>query len=139
MDSPNQGPIDKIYEALEDVPDTRSIDELRAELAARGLKPDETLPRLESLIRSRLKEDRLAWKVQAAEKQSAFEQAKQALKSWVTASEAEIEKAFETWAVGGTNASVAFRNKANLSIQDKARLLDSLHIVRDQDSGPEGK
>ena len=139
MDSPNQGPIDKIYEALEDVPDTRTVEEIRAELVARGFNPDQTVQRLQSLIHGRLKEERLAWKVQAAQKKSAFEQAKQALKSWVTASEAEIERAFETWAGGGTSASVAFRNKANLSIQDKARLLDSLHILRDQDSSAEGK
>lgn len=139
MEAANRGPLDKFYEALEDVPDTRSLDEIRAELVARGINPDETLQRLQKLVHARLKEDRLAWKTQAAEKKSAFEQAKQAVKSWVTASEEEIERAFGAWISGGSSASVAFRNKTDLSSQDKARLLDSFHIVRSQKSNPEGK
>ncbi len=128
--------LEQFYADLESVPDNRTVEKVRADLEDLGVNADEVLSRLEAVAKNYLKADRLAWKKDAAAKKSAFQQVKDSLATWTSATTAEIEKAYADL-LNQTDAnvlSVAFRNKTNLSVQDKARLLDSLKILRTSDA-----
>jgi hypothetical protein len=127
--------LEQFYADLESVPDNRTVEEVRADLEDLGVNADEVLSRLEAVAKNHLKADRLAWKKDGAAKKSAFQQVKASLATWTSATAAEIEKAYADL-LNQADANVpsfAFRNKTNLSVQDKARLLDSLKILRTSD------
>jgi hypothetical protein len=127
----------QFYADLESVPDNRTMEEVRSDLEDLGINADEVLSRLEAAAKNHLKADRLAWKKDAVAKKSAFQKAKASFASWTSATVEEIEKAYaDLLSHADTNVpSFAFRNKTNLSIQDKARLLDSLKILRTSKPG----
>ncbi len=137
--------LEQFYEELESGPDERTIEQVRADLKDLGVDADNALSRLDALVQGHLKDDRLAWKKEAAETKDIFQRAKSGLKSWTSATKEEIEKAFETLTHDAkpNPPSVAFRNRTDLSLQDKARLLDSVGILRatssnQLDDGPDG-
>ena len=124
--------LQQFYEELESTPDERTLEQVCADLKELGVNPDDALSRLEQVAQAHLKEDRLAWKQDAAEKKSAFEKVKERIVSWAGAPVTEIEEAFQKLinSAKPDSPSFAFRNRTNLSSQDKARLLDSLHFLR---------
>jgi hypothetical protein len=124
--------LEQFYQALESGPDKRSLEEVTADLKELGVDADNALARLEEAAQEHLKEERLAWRKEAAANKTAFLKVKEGFVSWASATADEIEKAYqEVLSKSAPNSpSFAFRNKTNLSSQDKARLLDSLQILR---------
>lgn len=133
--------LQQFYEALESVSDNRSLEEVVAELKELGVDADSALSRLDMAAQEHLKEERLAWRKEAAANKTAFQKVKEEFVSWASASVADIERAYqEVLSQSSPNSpSFAFRNKTNLSSQDKARLLDSLKILRNTAPHQTGK
>jgi hypothetical protein len=125
--------LTEFLDALDDVPDNRTIDEVKAELREQGIDADDAIARIKSRIETHLKEQRLSWRKDVAIKRAAFQQTRTSTPSWCDASEAEIEGAYREH-FARSNATdtlaLAFRGKKEISVQDKAHLLDSLRIVR---------
>ena len=100
--------------------------ELKRTLVERGLNPDETVSAVKGLVADYVKSKRMSWKDAAIKKQSEMMEATQRLISWLTRPEAEIEAAFAKLQNG---ANLAFRNLSNLTIQEKARILDDAEVL----------
>jgi hypothetical protein len=75
MSDPDQI-FSEFLDTLDDVPDNRSMEEVKSELREGGIDPDTAIARLKNKIKEHLREDRLAWRKDVA--------AKKAIMSWDT-------------------------------------------------------
>ena len=119
-------PLENAFRGMEIHPQDADPAELKRTLVERGLNPDETVSAVKGLVADYVKSKRMSWKDAAIKKQSEMMEATQRLISWLTRPEAEIEAAFAKLQNG---ANLAFRNLSNLTIQEKARILDDAEVL----------
>lgn len=125
MSEINPGAVEKILEGLDQHSKLLSKEEIKAELVARGLDVENYLKETNALIEGCLKKERLAWMKEADEKKLRIVNSAPSIPNWLERSKDEIESAFIAWMshVAPTEA-LGFRNKTDLTIEDKARLLN---------------
>jgi hypothetical protein len=124
-----QGPMENLIQGLDEQSNMLSPEEASEELTARGVNVENLLRKADSLIKSSLKAERTAWMGVADKRRAEMQAAGGALKTWVGRAKEEILAAWEALASEGKE-SFAFRNKADLSIDDKARILDDLERLK---------
>ena len=119
-------PLENAFRGFEIDPQQSTPAELKQSLIARGLDPDGTVSAVKGLVADYMKSKRLSWKDAAVKKRTEMMEATQRLVSWATKSEKEVEAAFVKLRNGtyGSDPNVAFRNLGNLTIEEKARILD---------------
>lgn len=138
MNGKNDGPIQNLLKALEDVSPSESLDELKASLKMRGIDAEDAIRKARALIDPRLKEHRLAWMSEAQARLARFEAIRTGKKSWREESPEKVESTFTDLLEGRFGRefheiAMAFRNKKELTLHDKATLLDSLSLLTDLD------
>lgn len=119
-------PLENVFRGFEIDPQESTPAELKQSLVERGLDPDGTVSAVKGLVADYVKSKRLSWKDAAIKKRTEMMDATQRLVSWATKGEKEVEAAFEKLRNGtyGPSPNLAFRNLSNLSIEEKARILD---------------
>lgn len=128
-------PLERVFRAFEGQIDSMSDDEVAAELSARGLDPAPVTDAVSETVSAFLKRSRLSWKEEAKAKQSVFSESAKKLVSWGTKTKEEIEAAFSQVQQGcfGADAQgkvqTAFSNLKDVSVSDKASMLDDLELL----------
>jgi hypothetical protein len=150
MSDQHSSPLDNLLKALQNQSPVESVDEMRVSLKERGIDPDRSIARARETVRPYLKEHRLAWMKEARGKLADFLAVKNAHRSWLEESQEKIEETFRKVLAGeygvefGNRAAVAFRNRKETTVRDKAALLDSLALLQqmqdkhDEPGGGEG-
>lgn len=129
-------PLERLFQALERDTQTMTPAELREDLRARGLHPEETTAAIQGKIEAFLKVRRLSWQEAARQKQAAVQAAASRLVSWGTKQKDEIEAAFEKARSGGFGPGAqgrlqaAFRNLSHVPTADKASFLDEIELLQ---------
>jgi len=140
MNKKTTGPMEKIHAAFEAIPEQESIEDTKADLRAIGINPDTALQRFQKITQQKLKEHRLAWMEKVPDQKAAFTKAKTAVSgalSWIGRKPEEIVAAFDQYIAGqDLKTAMAFRNKKDLSIEDKAKILDSIKILKAEKDDP---
>ena len=140
MSNSNHGPIEKVFEGLDQHSELLSKEELKAELKARGLEVEDYLKETNQLIEEYLKKQRLVWMTEADEKKRQMATAAPLLTDWLKKTRDEIETAFTAWTNQvSPSEAFGFRNRKDLTLEDKARLLNQHEslIRRCQQEEPE--
>jgi len=137
MKNTKQGPMENLIQGLDEQSRLLSAEELAQELTARGLDVETFLTKADGLIKSHLKADRTAWMKVADKKRDEMQSAQRTLKTWVGRKTEDIVAAFEALA-SRRQESFAFRNKADLSVEDKARILDDFERLGAELHGASG-
>jgi hypothetical protein len=121
-------PLENVFRGFEIDPHNSTTAELKQSLVVRGLDPDGTVSAVQELVAGYVKSKRLSWKDAAIKKRTEMMEVTQRLVSWASKGEKEVEAAFAKLRNGtyGLASNVAFRNLGNLSIEEKARILDDV-------------
>lgn len=121
-------PLENVFRGFEIDPQQSTHVELKQSLISMGLDPDATVSAVKDLVAVHVKSKRLSWKEAAIKKRTEMLEVSQRLVSWATQGEMEIEAAFAKLRNGtyGQIPNVAFRNLSNLTIEEKARILDDV-------------
>lgn len=128
-------PLECVFRALEELPDARDGASLIENLKERGLDPEKTTATVSAKVNAFLKKNRLSWQEIAKQKQENLRAAAALVVSWASRKQEEIERAFASVQQGtyGPAAQMklqaAHRNLTNISLQDKATLLDEIDIL----------
>lgn len=131
MKNIKQGPMENLFQGLDEQSSLLSDEEVAAELVAMGVSVDDFLREANALIDLRLKAERTAWMRVADEKIGAMATIRSTITSWVERGEEEIRAAYQALVSGSQGQkAVAFRNKGNLSVADMARILDDFERLR---------
>jgi hypothetical protein len=118
-----------------------TADELRADLASRGLVPGHLVASVREKVDSYVRSQ--AWRSQAAAKRETFlATTASRVGSWLTKSPVEIERGMLAALRGewGAQAQAAFRERTDLTVEDKARILDDFEQLRrmEETAGDQG-
>ena len=137
MDRGKKNPWAPLLNAL-DGPDGKELteDELRADLASRGLDPDHLVASVRDKVDSYVRSQ--AWRSQAEAKRETFlATTASRVGSWLTKSPVEIERGMLAALRGewGAQAQAAFRERTDLTVEDKAKILDDLEQLRGMQEG----
>ncbi len=133
MDQKRKGdPRLLLLEGLDDGGGELSLDELRADLASRGLDPDRLVASVRGKVETFIKSQ--VWRRQAtANRERLLATAADRVVSWLGRPPAEIERGVLAAIRGdwGPQAQAAFRDRTDdLTVEDKARILDDLDRLR---------
>ncbi len=136
-------PLRNVFRALDEQTDEVDPQDLQEDLRARGFDPDALAARAKAIVEAGLRERRLSWRTAAKQRLAQFRASSTNFKSWVGRSAAEIDGAVAAVTRGdwGTPAHPAFRERTDLTFQDKAKILDDLERLRrlDENTGPESE
>lgn len=140
MNDNQQGPIENLLDGLDQHAQFLSDVELKAELNARGVNVDGFLTEARAIASQYQKADRLAWMKVADDKKRRLEATETALESWLGKGERVIAEAWATFlATAAPQQMLAFRNKTDLTLEDKARILDDYERLRLRQTNKEPK
>ena len=123
MTNDEQGPMENLLDGLDQQSDALSSEELKAELAARGIDMDRFVEEIDQMIAAQDKEERLAWMQVADEKKESLRVAETTDVRWTGRQPEEILAAFAAFLQG--QIGLAFRNKGDLSVEDMAAILEA--------------
>jgi len=135
MNDKDNGPVQNLLKALEEVSPSETLDGLKQSLRERGIDVDSAVQEAQRTVNQYVREHRLAWRTQARSKLAQFLALKQGIKSWREESPEKVQSTFEDLLHGrfgaefGEQAAMAFRNKKEMTTDDKAALLDSLSLL----------
>ena len=136
-------PLRNVLYALEYDFSLLNDEEKKQNLRERGFDIDESIAQVKSIVSNALQEKRVSWQEVAQQNLVQLkEKAGKAIK-WVNQSYEEIEETFGAVVSGkyGPQAQLqlrgAWRNLKELSIEDKAAILDSIEILKMSDSEDE--
>lgn len=138
-------PLDNVIRGIAEPAPTETDEELRESLRRRGLDPAAAAERAREKVQAFLRKKRLAWREGAAASQQRLDAAMSRMNSWRTRPRWEIEDRFADVQRGtlGPNAQarlqVAFRNLANVSVEDKAGFLDDVDLLAQMGAEEEGQ
>jgi hypothetical protein len=131
--NPNQKnrPIENLLEGLSQHARFLTKEERKAELRERGIDVDGFLTEAHSIIAHFQKEERLAWMKIADEKRNVITKTESCIESWLGKGDVMIRTAFEKLIKTAVpQQTLAFRNKADLTVDDMARILDDFERLR---------
>lgn len=123
MNHDEQGPMENLLDGIEEHADALNFDELRAELANRGIDVDAALANANRMIQACDREERLGWMRVADHKKESLRVAETPRSQWSNRSSEEILVAFALFLKG--KKGIAFRNKGDLSIEDMTAILEA--------------
>lgn len=131
MNENQQGPMENLLDGLHQHAKFLSDEELKAELKARGVEVDGFLSEAHAIASKHLKEDRLSWMKVADAKKQHIQTTANIAETWLGKGELAVTQAWDAFlARVGPKQALAFRNKTDLSIADKARILDDFERLR---------
>ena len=128
MNHDEKGPMENLLEGLDLHSEFLTLEELKAELRARGIAVDDFLTKIKAEITAAQKADRLRWMKLADEKKESLRVAENPASRWIDRTREEILAAFAALS-SSANTAVAFRNKEKLSLEDMAEILDARERV----------
>lgn len=128
MNHDEKGPMENLLEGLDLHSEFLTLEELKAELRARGIAIDDFLTKIKAEITAAQKADRLRWMKLADEKKASLRIAENPASRWIDRTKDEILAAFAALS-SSANTAVAFRNKEKLSLEDMAEILDARERV----------
>jgi hypothetical protein len=128
MNHDEKGPMENLLEGLDLHSEFLTLEELKAELRARGIAIDDFLTKIKAEITAAQKADRLRWMKLADEKKASLRVAENLASKWIDRTKEEILAAFAALS-SSANTAVAFRNKEKLSLEDMAEILDARERV----------
>lgn len=130
----NHQPLNKVVKGLASDEDL-SIEEIRADVIAKGYDPDALILLLKAKVRALSQESRLAWVKEGEAVQTNLDIILSNLDSWTKRSVADISQAFDRVLSGhyGPQAQLrvqtAFKNVTELPPQSKAAFLDEVDAL----------
>ena len=131
MNENQQGPMENLLDGLNQHAQFLSDEELKTELKARGIDVDGFLAEAHAIASQYQKAERLAWMKVADEKKRRIESAETTSESWLGKGERAVAEAWAAFLATTTSKqALAFRNKTDLTIEDKARILDDYERLR---------
>lgn len=118
-------PLRNILNALSEEESEATATQLRESLQDRGYNPDQLVADAKEIVADTVHKRRLAWQDEARNRLEVFRE-KQKKSSWFTKSKEEIERGFLTALKGdfGPQIQAAFRERTNLTTEDKAKIMD---------------
>lgn len=126
MKNDEQGPMENLLDGLDEHSDALSTDELKNELAGRGINIEPCLRHIETTIAAHDKKERLSWMQVADMKTESLRVAETPAAGWTSKKSAEVIAAFNEFVDAATSeTALAFRNKGTLSVEDMAQILDA--------------
>jgi len=130
--------MENLIRGLDEHTEYLSDEEVREELTAYGVDIDTILKRANALISYSLREERTAWMKEADINCSAINAASKKIISWIGRGEDEILAAFEKLTGGlSQQQALAFRNRKDLSVAEKAQILDDFQKVQQPPEFPQ--
>ena len=120
--------MENLLEGLDLHSEFLTLEELKAELRARGIAIDDFLTKIKVEIAAAQKADRLRWMKLADAKKASLRVAENPPSRWIDRTKEEILAAFAALS-SSANTAVAFRNKEKLSLDDMAEILDARESV----------
>jgi hypothetical protein len=139
----NYVPLKRIVDGLYDEEDNLVLDQVKESLEAKGFNPAEIVATVKKAVDEAVRVRRVQhWQDEARAKIAQMKSSRARVTTWSDKSEAEIEQAFAKVRAGtfgeGTTllAKAAFRNYQDLTISEKASILDDLEALKSTEDHP---
>lgn len=140
-DIPDYPPLKRVVDALYE--DEQTLDQIKASLQKKGYDPSAIVARVKKTVAEGLRAGRVSqWQDEARAKLEKMKAASTKQPKWGSRPANEIERAFNdamsgVFGVGPQmQMKAAFRNYQELSVSDKASLLDDLDVLSQMDEPP---
>lgn len=139
----NHVPLKRIVDGLYDEEDNLTLGQVKESLEAKGFNPGEIVTAVNKAVNEATRVNHVQqWQDAARAKIAQMKSARARVTTWSDKSEAEIEQEFAkvragTFGAGTTLlAKAAFRNYQDLTISEKASILDDLEALKSTEDHP---
>jgi len=131
MNENRQGQMENLLDGFNQHAQLLSDEELKNELGSRGIDVNGFLAEAHAIASYHQQAERLKWMKVADEKKRSITDAQRTWESWLGKGERAIADAWAAFlATASPNKALAFRNKTDLTTEDKARILDDYERLR---------